>query len=241
MGIYADIAMCAIALIAIIVGIIKGFSKQFSAGLCGFIAFLGSIMLTFILMPHIKKVSVFTSFAQTAGGWFKGDAFTVNITSLEDLNIVLSESWLRILAKLSDRIFNTMQELNFSTLGAYMGHVAAGLIVGLVLWIILLVALKYILLGIKALLGKMAKLPVLNTFDRIFGMVWSIAVTYLIFVGLIVTAVEIVIIKWIPAAQEPLANIIDNSHVFSFVHSTNVIGENIAKLFNINLLELTAA
>ena len=192
-------------------------------------------------MPYIKKISLFSSFAATAGGWFKGDAFTVTITSIEELNGVLSESWLRILAKLSDRIFNAMQELGFDTLGAYMGNVVAGLIVGFVLWIILLVALKYLLLGIKALLGKMAKLPVLNTFDRIFGMVWSVAVTYLIFVGLIITAAEIVIIKWVPAAQEPLQTIINDSHVFSFLHSTNVIGENIAKLFGIDLLALTAA
>lgn len=241
MGLYVDIAVGAIALIAIIVGIVKGFSKQFSKGLCGFIAFLGSIMLTFILMPYIKKISLFSSFAATAGGWFKGDAFTVTITNIEELNSVLSESWLRILAKLSDRIFNAMQEFGFDTLGAYMGNIVAGLIVGFVLWIILLVALKYLLLGIKALLGKMAKLPVLNTFDRIFGMVWSVAVTYLIFVGLIITAAEIVIIKWVPAAQEPLQTIINDSHVFSFLHSTNVIGENIAKLLGIDLLALTAA
>ncbi len=239
MGLYADIAVCAIILIAIIVGLVKGFSKQFSGGLCSLIAFLGSIVLTFVLLPYIKKMALFSSFAGTAGGWFKGDAFTVTINSLEELNAVLQESILRILSKLSERIFNTMQELSLNTLGAYMGHVVAGLIVGIVLWIILFVILIYILRGIKALLGKMSKLPVLKTFDRIFGLIWSIAVTYLFVIGIALTAIEIIIIKLIPAGQEPLIQIIEESHIFSFLHSTNIIGENIAKLFNIDLLSLT--
>ena len=105
--------------------------------------------------------------------------------------------------------------------------------------IILFVILIYILRGIKALLGKMSKLPVLKTFDRIFGLIWSIAVTYLFVIGIALTAIEIIIIKLIPAGQEPLIQIIEESHIFSFLHSTNIIGENIAKLFNIDLLSLT--
>lgn len=43
MALYVDIGIGIITLIALIVGIIKGFSKQFTKGLCGFIAFVGSI------------------------------------------------------------------------------------------------------------------------------------------------------------------------------------------------------
>lgn len=236
MALYVDIGIGAIALIALIVGIVKGFSKQFTKGLCGFIAFVGSIGLTILIMPFIQKADAFKSFAGVAEKWFTQDYFTTTINSLEDLNAALSQGFLRILAGLSDRIYPAMQDNGMTTLGAYFGDMAARLIVGFILWILLLLLIKLIFLGIRKLLVKMAKLPVLHTLDKIFGGIWAVGIAYLIVVCLILTVAEIAVLKWMPDFQPTLAQLVQDSHIFKFLHNTNVIGSYLAQLFGVDLV-----
>ena len=236
MALYVDIGIGVIALIALIVGIVKGFSKQFTKGLCGFIAFVGSIGLTLLLMPFIQKAGAFKSFADAATKWFAQDYFTVTITSTEELNQTLSQGFLRILAGLSDRIYGVMQANEMTTLGMYFGDLVARLIVGFILWIILLLLIKLIFLGIRKLLGKLAKLPVLHTLDKIFGGLWSVGITYLIAVCLLLTVIEIAILKLLPDFQPTLAQLAQDSHIFKFLHNTNVIGAYLADLFGVDLV-----
>ncbi len=238
MGNIVDISLAIIFLIAIIVGVIKGFSKEFSKGLCGFIAFFGSIGLVVLLMPLLKSTNIFKQLAEAAGGWFSKEYYTTAIASAEDLIAVLEQSFLKILQSISDKMFNAMQSVGATTLGAYFGHLTASFIVSFFLWIILLLALKYSLLGIKCLLGKIAKLPVLRTLDRIFGLVWSVAITYLIVISLVLTTCEIVIIKFIPNFQSTLMQLVADSILFKFAHNTNLIGSYVAQFFNIDLLNL---
>ena len=96
--------------------------------------------------------------------------------------------------------------------------------------------IKLIFFGIGKLLQKLSKLPVLHTLDKIFGGLWSVGITYLIVVSLLLTAIEAVILKWIPNFQETLAAILQDSYVFKFLHNTNVIGSYIAQLLGVDLL-----
>ena len=83
--------------------------------------------------------------------------------------------------------------------------------------------------------GKLAKLPVLHTLDKIFGGLWSVGITYLIAVCLLLTVIEIVILKWIPDFQPTLAQLAQDSHIFKLLHNTNVIGSYLADLFGVDL------
>lgn len=238
MGVYVDIGISAILLIGLIVGAIKGFAKQFTGGICGFIGLIGSIGLTILIIPALENAGTLTGFANVAAGWFKSEAFTTSVTSEEQLIEVLSAGFLKILSGLSPRIWAAMETYEMTTLGAYFGDLCARLIVGLVLWIVLLLVFKLIFWCIKKLLEKLASLPVLHTLDKIFGALWSLLLTYIIVVCFIVTAAEIVVIKWIPSIQPTLTEIINNSTVFQVLHDTNIIGSYIARLLNVDLSAL---
>lgn len=236
---YVDIGIGAIFLIAIIVGIIRGFAKQFSSGFCGFIGLIGSIGLTLIIMPALQSAGTLSGFASSATGWFSGEAFTTAVAGEEELIAVMSNGFLRILTSLSSRIWTAMETNGMSTLGEYFGDMCARLITGIVIWIVLLLAIKFIFLGIKKLLEKLSKLPVLRTLDRIFGGIWSLLIAYVVVISLITTALEIVIVKWLPNLQATLEEIVSNSTVFQVLHDTNIIGSYIARLLGVDLATLS--
>lgn len=238
MSFYVDVAIGAILLLAVIVGIIKGFVKQFTRGLCGFIGLIGSIGLTLLIMPELQKAGMLKGFATTAAGWFTGEEFTVLISSEEDLLAALSSGFLKILSNLSSRIWANMQAYGMATLGEYFGDMCARLITGVLLWIVLLLAIKFIFLGIRKLFEKLATLPVLKTLNRIFGAVWSVAITYVIVVCIITTAAEIVMIKFIPSMQPTLEQLVNETAIFQVLHETNIIGSYIARMFGVDLAAL---
>lgn len=240
---YVDIGISAILLLAIIIGVIKGFAKQFTGGFCGLVGLIGSIGLTLIIMPALINAGALNGLSDSAAGWFTGAEFTAPISSQDELIATLSSSgFLRILTaeSISGRIWATMSQSQMSTLGAYFGSICIKLIVGFVLWIILLLIIKLIFFGIKKALIKLSTLPVLHTLDRIFGAIWSLLIAYAIIVVFIMTAVEIVAIKWLPTEiQESLKTIVNNSAVYQVLHDTNVIGAYIAQLFNVDLAAMS--
>lgn len=237
MAIYVDIGIAAILLISLIVGAIRGMAKQFSKGLCGFIGLIGAIYLTLLLMPFLQKTGIFKSFAELAAGWFKKDAFTTAIASEEELLDILSGGILGMMSKLSPRIWAAMVANEMSTLGAYFGDLCARLIAGIVMWIALLIVIKLVFAGVRKLLEKLSKLPVLRVFDKILGAVWSVGIAYIILVCFVITAAEVVVVRWLPNNNvlNTLNNIINNSYIFKFLHETNVIGSYIARLFGVDL------
>lgn len=243
MATYVDIGIGAILLIAIIVGLIKGFAKQFTKGLCGFIGLVGAICLTVIIMPALQNAGTLNGFASAASGWFSGEAFTIEINSQDEMvNALNSSGFLSILANenISGRIWSTMSAAEMHTLGEYFGSVCARLISGVVLWIVLLIIIKFIFLGIRKGLEKLSTLPVLRTLDRIFGVLWSAAICYIVLVVIAITAIEIVAVKWLPEnIQETLRTLVDTSTVFKALHNTNIVGAYIARLVGVDLATLS--
>lgn len=243
MHLYVDIGIAAVLVIALIIGIIRGFTKQFVGGFCWLIGIIGSIGLTLFIVPALLNDGILNGFTATAAGWFTGEEFVAPIYSYNDMLETLSSSGLLNILKnenIAQRIWATMLQFKMTTLGEYFGSICAKLIVGLVVWIVLLLIFKLIFWGVKKGLEKLAKLPVLRTLDRIFGAIWSLAIAYVIIVVFISTAAEIVIIKWCPTeTQEALLNIVNNSAIYQVLHDTNVIGAYIAKLLNVDLASLS--
>lgn len=240
-GTYIDIAIVAIFCIAFIVGVAKGFLKQLSGFLCGFIAFVGAVALTVVIMQPLSQTEFFLDFATTASGWFQGEYFSEEIHSLEDLNTVLSTAggW-RILAFMSETIFTDMAELGITTLGGFLGSVAASLIAGFVIWLVLYIALKFLFKGIKALLLKISHLPVIKSIDKIFGALWSVVATYIILIVFCLTSAEVVVLKFLTTEEdasiwETITTYIQSSQILTFLHNSNVIGSIIAEYFQITL------
>lgn len=245
MHIYVDIGICAILALSIVIGAIRGFNKQFVGGFCWLVGLVGSIGLTLIIVPLLVKDGILGGFSSAAAGWFSGEEFTTTINSYDELIATLSSSgFLSVLSaeSISQRIWASMSQSQMATLGEYFGSICARFITGFALWIVLLLIFKLIFWGIKKLLNKLSKAPVLRTLDKIFGAVWSLVVAYVIIVVFVMTAAEIVIVKFIPGeTQETFRALLNESTVFQVLHDTNVIGAYIAKMFNVDLAALAPA
>lgn len=242
MHLYVDIGIAAILALAIIIGIIRGFTKQFVGGFCWLIGIVGSIGLALIIVPALSRDGILNGFSAMASGWFNGDEFVAPINSYDDLLTTLSTSgFLGILKNenISQRIWATMSQSQMTTLGMYFGSMCSRIIVGFAVWLILLLIFKLIFWGVKKGLEKLAKLPVLRTLDRIFGAIWALIIAYVIIVVFAITAVEVIVVKWCPdETQELLRNTLSNSAIYQVLHDTNVIGAYLARLFNVDLTSL---
>lgn len=240
-GTYIDIAIVAIFCVAFIVGVAKGFLKQLSGFLCGFIAFVGAVALTVVIMEPLAKTDFFLNFATTASGWFQGEHFIAEIHSLEELNTVLSTAggW-RILAFMSETIFTDMTELGIITLGGFFGRIAASLITDFVIWLVLYIALKFLFKGIKALLLKIAHLPVIKSIDKIFGALWAVIAAYIVLIVFCMTGVEVVVLKFLTTEEDTamwdtITTYVQSSQILTFLHNSNVVGSFIAESFQITI------
>lgn len=237
MAIYVDIGISVIFVIAVLVGAIKGFAKQFNKVFCGFLGLIGAIALTVLIVPALQKAGLINSFSSVATNWFKKESFTTVIASHEELTDVMSSGSLKILSKLSSRIWFSMQTYQMGTLGEYFGDLCARVISGVVIWIALLLLFKLVFWAIRFLLKKLSKLPVLRTLDKIFGALWGLVIAVVVMFVLI-TTFEIVIIKWMPNAID-LQSLVNDSAVYQFLHEINVAGAQLAKMMGIDLAALS--
>lgn len=238
-GTIIDIVLVAVIVIALLVGLKKGMVKQLTGLLGGLVALVGSVALVSIIMPPLKEQEFYLSFVDLVTGWFKDDAYSVAIGSAEELSTVLSGvGALKLLAGLSETLFETMQKMGCYTLGGLLGTIVADLIAEFVIWLILYIILKFIFKGIRALLLKVAHLPVIRTIDRIFGAIWSVAMAYIIIVGFLLTAVEVVILKFLPDTWVAFSDIAVQSRILSFAHESNVLGSLLANMLEVELIPL---
>src|SRR5699024_5986723 len=93
----------------------------------------------------------------------------------------------------------------------------------------------YVLRGFRALIRKIAEVPFFRVLDRLFGIIWSVAMTYLVIVVLLLTGTEIVIAKWFADFQPTFYQYVEQSVLLSNAHSTNVLGAMIAQFFDVVL------
>ncbi len=245
MGTYIDIALIVIAGLAFIIGLAKGLVKQLSKLLSGFISFVGAVALTAIIIEALKNTTFFFSFATTTSSWFSGEVFTATVApSAEAVAELLNNSgaW-RILAFMSETFASNMATLEFTTLGQLFGYLVAVIITAFVIWLVLYIALKFIIKGIKSLLLKLVHLPVIKTIDKVLGAIWGVFVAYCIFIVILLTGVEVVFIKFFPADTpewQTVQEFIASSKILCFANNTNVIGSWIAESLEVTLPVLGA-
>lgn len=232
-----DIVLIVIALIAVIIGLKKGFAKMISKLLCIVVALGGSVIVTYFVVGFVKITSLFGQLSTVATGWFQQDFMTRTYESADALKDVLSGGGagiFSVLAGLSEQLFDGMTTAGVSTLGAYFGQLVATAIVAFVIWLVAYLILKYIALGLKKLLCWFVSIPVIRSVDRIFGMIFSVAVWYVIVIGVVYSAVVIVCAKFIPTASSYISALVNSSTLFTYVHHTNIIGQVLGGLFGVD-------
>lgn len=243
MGIIVDIVIGAIFLIALIVGVAMGLCKQFSRPLVGIVALAGAIFLTGLIYPLFAVTSPMISFVTAVSGWFKPEMYTTVIADAEGLRQTMSGSYLTILNGLADKMFPYMERILANTgleitLGNFFGKIIVNVLIEFVLWLTLYLSIKYLLFGIRYLLKKITSVVVFKSIDKVFGLIWSVVLTYIIVVGVVLTAVELVINLISPDLGNTVASLIGGTTLLKFFHNTNILGSFLAGLFGQTLLVL---
>lgn len=236
LGTFIDVGFGVIILIAFIVGISAGFSKQFSKPLCGLIAIFVAIILTALIHSLIAPLGFYIGLEEKAIGLFTADFYTQQATDVDSLSAILSSGYLRILVNVADKLWANMQAMEVSTLGVYFGKLLVKVVAQFIIWLVLYLAIKYLLFGIKYLMSKISQVVVFKSIDKILGIVWSFLLTYIIVVGIVLSVGELVLVKFLPNVATTVTDIVNQTALTKFFHNINVIGSFIADMLGWELL-----
>lgn len=240
-----DFVVLAIFLVALIVGAIKGFSRQFSVGVCVLLGFAGATIATWLLSDIVMNIPFVHSLHTTFAGWFNAEQLnTVVDTSLgtQDgataVSTLLQETSFRFVSFFSEAIYSTMCSSEVNTIAAVFGLVIVEIIADILMWIVFFLIVYYVFRALRKLLLRITEIGVFRVVDRLVGMVVAVAITYCILVVIVLTGAEVVLAKWQPDLQQSFYNIVEQSPVLTFLHSTNVLGGMLAKSMGVTLPSL---
>ena len=236
LGTFIDVGFGVIILIAVIVGLAVGFSRQFSRPMCGLIAIFGAIGLTVVIYTLISPLNFYLGLEEKATGWFQAAFYSKEASDADSLAAILSGSYLRILTSSAENIWERMVSDGVNTLGAFFGKLAVKVISQFLIWLVLYLAIKYLLLGIKYLMTKISRVVVFKSVDRIFGLVWSLTLTYIVVISIVLTTGELVLNKFFPEIADIMAKYLADTSMTKFFHNTNVVGSFISDILNWSLL-----
>lgn len=235
-GTIVDLILVGVLLIVVITGAIKGFLKQLTGLVSGIFSVALAMILTSTLLSALRGTGLFTSFCATTSGWFSGNVFTTEAASQEDLATIMSQSggW-AICAGLAPSFYSEMSQLGYTTFGQLMGYYAANAIGYVAVWVLLFILIKICVKLLDKTLQKIARLPIINTIDRILGVFWAIAVVYVVAVVIVLTGAEIVVIKFASGSLEDFCAFLQKSKLLTIANNTNYLGMTLAQYVNVTL------
>lgn len=235
-GTFIDVGFGVIILIAVIVGLSVGFSRQFSRPLVGLIAIFGAIGLTAVIYALISPLGFYIGLEEKAIGLFSADFYLEEASDAESLSLILSGGYLRLLCTTSELIWSNMVAMDTVTLGTYFGKLLVKVAAQFLIWLVLYLAIKYLLFGIKYLMTKISRVVVFKSIDKIFGLVWSLGLTYIVVISIILTVGELVLVQFFPDIADIAADYIAQTGMVKFLHNTNMVGSLISTVLNWSLL-----
>ena len=239
-GVIINIGIGFIIALAAIIGLAVGFCRQFSKPLVGIVAILGAIILVMILYPIIFQTGILNGFVEKVRGWFADDFYAREIRDVESFQAAIADNYLSIFSGSAERVFTRMQIVlegaEVMTIGDFFARAFVNVVIEFTMWLVFYLIIKYFLYGVKYLLCKITQVVVFKSIDRILGIAWSLLWTYLITVGIILTAGELVVVQFFPGFEETVAGWIRESSLLQLAHDTNVLGSFIANVLAMPLV-----
>jgi len=226
-----DLLVIAIFALCILGGVWRGFIRT----VLGFANFILAIFLTNLLYPHMGR------FLRSAGGLF--DSLQTSISRMLNLDGIIADgvgaAYYDIINNLplptvftNTLIENYPDALVHSALGAAgIGEYIAGFLAGVVINIIAMVVTFIILfVGLTVLarvLNLVAKLPVINSLNKLLGgavgAVWGLLLTWVI--------LGIAVIYFAANSGTDMVAMLDGSAIAQPIHNANPLVEPILRLF----------
>lgn len=242
-GVFMNLIIGLVIAIAAIIGLAVGLTKQFSRPLVVIGSVLGAIILVMIFYPMLFQTGILDNFVTKATGWFSADYYTRPITDVDSLQEAISNNYLHILSGSADKVFAQMERVldgaEVMTIGSFFGRAFVNIVIEFSMWLVFYLIIKYFLYGVMYLLGKITQVVVFKSIDRILGAVWSLLWTYIILIGVVLTAGEIVVNQFFPDYVSTLADYIAQSSLLKLAHDTNVLGSFIANLLSMPLIKVS--
>lgn len=245
MAVFVDIGICLIFAIALIVGAICGMCRQFSRPLVGLVSFAGAIVLVVVLYPLFANAGFMLSFIGKVSGWFSKPMYTQVVTNAEELTAAISGSYLSVLSGMAENMFARMEAMLAPTgleltIGNFFGKIIVNVIVEFAMWLIIYLAIKYLLFGVKYLLKKITSVVVFKSIDKIFGIIWSVAITYVIVIGIVFSLFEMILSRFLGDVAVTMTNFVAQTTVLKFFHNTNLLGSFLSNLLGWPLFVMPA-
>lgn len=241
-GVLINIGLGFTIAIATVIGLLVGFSRQFSKPLVVLVSIFVAVMLTTLIFPLIFNTGILNGFVDKATGWFSAEFYSRPVTDVESFQAAISDNYLKIFSGSADRVFARMQIVlegyDEMTIGLFFGRSIVNLIIGFALWLIFYLVVKYFLYGIQYLLCMITEVVVFKSIDRILGLIWALLLTYIIVVGIGLTAAELIVTQFLPEQQFAFAEIIRNASLLKLAHDTNVLGSFLANLLAKPLIDI---
>ncbi len=235
-----DYGLLVFLVVTMAIGLKKGFAKMISTAVCIILALAASVAVTIALLRLIKDTEIFGGLQGLASSWFKKPCLVEQVTSKEHLVELLSGAGVfSVLKGLAGPIFSAMTRFELATLGQFFGFGIALVVVAFVVWLATYLIIKYILLAIKKLLLKIAKVPVLKSLDKIAGAILCVGLCYVIVFGVLYSVAGVVCAKFLPDIGAKVIAMANRSTLFSYVHHTNILGQAICQLFNVDYATFT--
>ena len=232
-----DFVLLGFLLVTVIIGLKRGFAKMISNFLCVVVALGGSVIATSLLIGVVKGLDLYVQLQVSMMGLFSQPFMTTAVASPEALTELLAGEGagaFSVLGGLSAQIFEGMQLAGVDTLSAFLGDLLATIIAGFAIWLVSYILLKYICIGLKKLICLIAGVPVIKSIDKIIGAVFSVAFGYVIVFGVLYPAFGIVCAKFFPDLGAQVVAMANQSMLFSYVHHTNVIGDLLCGMFQVD-------
>ena len=230
-----DYGLLVFLVVTMAIGLKKGFAKMISTAVCIVLALAASVAVTIALLRVINDTEIYGGLQSFVTSWFKKPIMTTEVASQEQLvEVLASAGVLSVLKGLAGPIFSVMTRFGLGTLSELFGFGITLVVVAFVLWIATYLIIKHILLAIKKLLLKIAKMPVLKSIDKIAGAILCVGLSYIIVFGVLYSCAGVVCAKFLPDIGAKVISMADRSTLFSYVHHTNILGQAICQLFNVD-------
>lgn len=243
LGVLLNIGASLIIAVAAIVGLAVGFTRQFSKPLVSILAILSSIVLVAVLYPIIFRTGILNGFVAKVATWFPNEFYTRPVTDIESFHAAIEDNYLRILAGSDEWMFaqitNVLTDSGLEwTMGNFFAKLFVNAVIEFSMWIIFYLIIKYFLYGVKYLLCKITQVVVFKSIDKILGLAWSLAWTYIIVVGVIFTVSELVIVQFFPGLEPTVANWIKSASILKLAHDTNILGSFISNILTMRMINI---
>ncbi|MEG1705912.1 MAG: CvpA family protein [Clostridia bacterium] len=233
-----DYVLIGLAVVAVIIGIVRGLGKQITGLFGSFGALAAALILPPILWNLVKSTPLVEQFIGTASGWFVEPWMTTSFTSAEELKAILASN-AGLLSSLSDMMFGLASGIGATTLAPVLGYYVSTAIFFVATCLVIYLIVYFVFRGITKLIAIITKNTFMKIVDKFLGIIWSVGILYIV-VSVLFMGVGLIPDNILPEVVSPTLTYISQSKFGNILYNANFIGQEVSKLLGMAIRALPA-